>query len=79
VTINEAVLAIEELLAKATGVASFQARPSGDDVDVIKIWADLGDTKQDPDEWSKKFEAEIRAKIPGTAPYRLQVRAETGT
>ena len=76
-TINEAVTAIEQLLAGSPGVVACQVRPSGDDVDVIKVWADLG-THADPDGWATTFEAEIRAKVPGAAPYRLQVRAETG-
>jgi hypothetical protein len=77
-TINEAVTAIEKLLAQQSGIVSSQVRPSGDDVDVIKVWVDLGDSKSDPDAWAKKFEAEIRKHVPGAAPYRLQVRAETG-
>jgi len=42
------------------------------------VWADLGDSNADPEEWAKTFEAEIRKQVPGSAPYRLQVRAETG-
>ena len=45
-TINEAVAAIEAFLRDYDGggvrPVSFQVRPSGDDVDVIKIYADLG-------------------------------------
>jgi len=75
-TINEAVTAIEKLLAATSVVASSQVRPSGDDVDVIKVWVDLGSSKLDPDVWAKAFEGEIRKQLPGAAAYRIQVRAE---
>lgn len=77
-TINEAVTAIEQLLASTSVVVASQVRPSGDDVDVIKVWVDLGDSQLDPAAWARSFEAEIKKQVPGAAPYRLQVRAETG-
>ena len=44
--INETVLAIEQFLLSYDGgpgkPVAVQVRPSGDDVDVIKIWIDLG-------------------------------------
>lgn len=77
-TINEAVAAIEKLLASMRVVASSQVRPSGDDVDVIKVWVALGDAQIDPEAWAKTFEGEIGKRVAGAAPYRIQVRAETG-
>ncbi len=76
-TINDAVGAIAKLLESQPGVIASQVRPSGDDVDVIKVWADL-DAKIDPEAWATSFEMEIRKQVPGAAPYRLQVRAEQG-
>lgn len=75
-TISEAVSAIEKVLAATSGVVASQVRPSGDDVDVIKIWVDLGDAKVDADAWANKLEREIRVQVPGAAAFRLHVRAE---
>ena len=75
-TINEACTAIEKLLEGRT-ILSSQVRPSGDDVDVIKVWVDLGTTKTDPDAWSKSFEDEVRKALPEAAAYRLQIRVES--
>lgn len=77
-TINEAVTAIEKLLASMSVVVASQVRPSGDDVDVIKVWVDLGETKLDPSAWKASFERDIRKLVPGAAPYRIEVHAETG-
>lgn len=77
-TINEAVSAIEKLLEGKANVAASQVRPSGDDVDVIKVWVDLGDSGVDAGAWAKAFEDEIRSQVPGASPYRLEVRAEAG-
>jgi hypothetical protein len=75
-TINEAVTAIEALLATKPDLTAFQVRPSGDDVDVIKIWVDI-DTP-DAAAFEKSLEAEVRAAVPDAAAFRLQVRAESG-
>ena len=75
-TINEACTAIEKLL-EGRSILSAQVRPSGDDVDVIKVWVDLGTTKIDPHEWAKNFEEQVRKELPDAAAYRLQIRAET--
>ena len=78
--INEAVTAIEELLDTYSGGGAkplaIQIRPSGDDVDVIKIWVDLGVARVDLAAWEKACEAAIREAIPGAAAFRLQLRAE---
>ena len=78
--INEAVTAIEAFLRTYEGggakVIATQVRPSGDDVDVIKIWCDLGSANVDPDAWEKAAEAAIVKAIPDAKAYRLQVRAE---
>ena len=76
-TINEAVIAIEKLLESKAGIVSAQVRPSGDDVDVIKIWIDLGASTLDADVWAKSLDTEIRRQLPDTLPYRLEIRAET--
>jgi hypothetical protein len=77
-TINEAVTAIEKVLASMRDVAASQVRPSGDDVDVIKVWVNLGESRNDPVAWGKTLEADLRKQVPGAAPYRIEVRAETG-
>jgi hypothetical protein len=60
--------------------AELQVRPSGDDPDVIKVWVDLGATAVgvDRDAWGDACEAAIRAAIPGTAGFRVEVRVEAG-
>ena len=78
--INDAVTAIEKFLATydAGGApAAIQVRPSGDDVDVIKIWIDLGAKGIDTKTWSSICEAAIRKAVPGSAAFRIQIRAET--
>ena len=80
--INEAVAAIEKFLLTYDGGSgkptAVQVRPSGDDVDVIKVWVDLGGAKKvDTDAWERACAAAIREALPETQAYRLQVRAET--
>lgn len=70
------VTAIEQFLRAYEGVADTQVRPSGDDTDVIKIWVDLGDPAANTQAWAATCEAAIRAAVPESAPFRLQVRAE---
>jgi hypothetical protein len=80
--INETALAIEKFLLGYDGgpgkPITVQVRPSGDDVDVIKIWIDLGPARAgvDPDAYERACGAAIREAVPGTEPFRLQVRAE---
>ena len=81
--INEAAEAIEKFLLTYDGGSgkpvAVQAHPSGDDVDVIKIYVDLGSGKKvDTDAWEKASAAAVREALPETQAYRLQVRAETG-
>jgi len=76
-TINEAVSAIDQWLRTYEGVASASVHASGDDTDVIKIRVDLGSAAVDPRAWATRCEAAIREVIPETAPFRLQVRAES--
>jgi hypothetical protein len=54
-----------------------QVRPSGDDVDVIKVWVDVGDAKIDHEAWSTACEAAINNNVPGAKDYRVVVRAES--
>jgi hypothetical protein len=82
--INEAVAAIEKFLLTYDGGSgkpiAVQVRPSGDDVDVIKIWVDLGNAKKiDTDAWERACAAAIREALPDTQAYKLQVRAEIDT
>jgi hypothetical protein len=78
--INEVVTAIEAMLATYDGggakAVAVQVRPSGDDVDVIKIWCDLGGAKVDRHAWEKAAEAAIKRAVPDAASFRLQVHAE---
>ena len=80
--INEAAEAIEKFLLTYDGGSgkpvSVQAHPSGDDVDVIKVYVDLGSAKKiDTDAWEKATAAAIREALPETQEFRIQVRAET--
>lgn len=74
VEINAAALAIEKFLDTYEGVRAHQVRPSGDDIDVIKVWVEVqtADTKG----FAARCEAAIRAGVPDAKPFRLQVRAE---
>lgn len=54
-----------------------QVRPSGDDVDVIKIWVDLGPTKIDLEAWARACEDDVNKTVPGATDYRVVVRAES--
>ncbi len=54
-----------------------QVRPSGDDVDVIKVWVDLGPTKTDLEAWSRACEDDVNKNVPGATDYRVVVRAES--
>lgn len=81
-TINEAVVAIEAFLRGYDGggarPVSVQVRPSGDDVDVIKIYADLGAAEVDAAAWRAACAKAITAALPASLAFRLDVRAETG-
>jgi hypothetical protein len=80
--INEAAAAIEKFLLTYDGgsghPAGVQVRPSGDDVDVIKVWIDLGAAKRgvDPEAYERAAAAAIREAIPDASPFKLDVRAE---
>lgn len=80
--INEAVVAIEKFLLTYDGgtgkPVGVQVRPSGDDVDAIKVWIDLGAAGRgvDPDGYERACGAAIRAALPQVAPFKLDVRAE---
>ena len=80
--INEAVAAIEKFLLSYDGgggkPVAVQVRPSGDDIDEIKIWIDLGPKKRgvDPESYERAAAAAIREALPGVASFKLDVRAE---
>ena len=77
--INAAAIAVEEFVrgfeARGTKPIATQVRPSGDDVDVIKVWVDLGPTAVDAHDWAHECEA-AAMKLPVAAGFRIQVRAE---
>ena len=81
--INEAALAIETFLRTYDGgpgkPVDVVVRPSGDDVDVIKIWIDLGPAKRgvDADAYERACAASIHEAIPDSIAFRIEVRAET--
>jgi hypothetical protein len=80
--INEAAAAIEKFLLTYDGgtgkPVDVRVHPSGDDVNTIKVWVDLGPAKPtlDPDAWEHACAAAIREAIPDAAPFQLEVRAE---
>jgi len=80
--INEAVVAIEKFLLTYDGGTGLpvdvRVHPSGEDVDAIKVWVDLGPAKPgfDPDGWEHACAAAIRGAVPDAAPFKLEVRAE---
>ncbi len=80
--INRAVAAIEAFAKTFTSAgataAEIQVRPSGDEVDVIKVWADLADPQVDTATWAKALEAAILAKVPEAKGFTLAVRVEAG-
>jgi hypothetical protein len=80
--INEAVVAIEKFLLTYDGgggkPVSVQVRPSGDDINEIKVWVDLGPSKRgvDPDAYERACAAAIREALPEVSTFKLDVRAE---
>lgn len=80
--INGAVNAIE---AYVNGFAfsgakpvEIQVRPSGDDIDVIKIWVDVGSSKVDTHAYAEALEAGVKKNVKEAAGFKLSVRAEAG-
>lgn len=78
--INEAAEAIERFLLAYDGGSGLpvavQVHPSGDDLDAIKVWVDLGPTAVTVEAWEKAAAAAIREALPDTQAFRLEVRAE---
>ena len=80
--INEAAAAIEKFLLTYDGGSgppvAVQVRPSGDVIDEIKVWNDLGAAKRgiDPEAYERAAAAAIREALPQTSPFKLDVRAE---
>lgn len=79
--INEAVAAIEEFLITYDGGSgppvAVQVRPSGDAIDEIKVWIDLGPARRvDLEAYERAAAAAIRDSVPAAAPFKLDVRAE---
>ena len=76
VEINAAVLAIETFLETYDGIGEHHVRPSGDNVDVIKVWIEV--RAADAKAVAAACETAIRKAIPAAAAFKLQIRAETG-
>ena len=79
--INATATAIEAFVQHyiAAGVAprEVQVRPSGDEVDVIKVWIDLGaNAKVDVQAWAHDLKIAIRQNIADSAAFELSVRVE---
>ncbi|HEY5947075.1 MAG TPA: hypothetical protein VIV40_16340 [Kofleriaceae bacterium] len=75
VAIEKFLLTYDGGTGKPVGV---QVRPSGDDIDEIKIWIDLGPRRRgvDPDAYERACAAAIREALPAVSPFKLDVRAE---
>jgi hypothetical protein len=80
--INEAVEAIERFLLSYDGgggkPVAVRVRPSGEAIDEIKVWVDLGAIKRgvDPDAYGRSCAAAIREALPSVHAFKLDVRAE---
>ena len=78
--INEAVAAIEKFLLTYDGGSgppvAVQVRPSGDDINEIKIWIDVGPKRVDIESYERAAAAAIREAVPEASPFKLDVRAE---
>ena len=79
--INEAVVAIEKFLLTYDGGSgkptSVQVRPSGDDINTIKIHVDVSAARVDAAAWERAAAAAIREALPDTQAFQLEVRVET--
>jgi hypothetical protein len=79
--INATAAAIEAFVVRyiAAGVApkEVQVRPSGDDVDVIKVWIDLGSAKVDVQAWAHDCEVSIKENVADAATFQVAVRVES--
>ena len=79
--INATATAIEVFVQRyiAAGVApkEIQVRPSGDDLDVIKIWIDLGpNANVDVQAWAHDLKVAVLENIAEAAAFELSVRVE---
>ena len=80
--ISEAVAVIEKFLLTYDGGSgkpvAVRVRPSGDDIDEIKVWLDLGPKRrgQDVEAYERACAAAIREALPQVAAFKLDVRAE---
>ena len=78
--INEAAEAIEKFLVSYDGGSGtpvdVKVHPSGDDLDVIKVWVDLGPKTVNIAAWEKAAAAAIREALPDTQAFRIELRAE---
>ena len=79
--INEAAAAIEKFLLTYDGGSgqpvAVQVRPSGDVIDEIKVWIDLGPAQRvDIESYERAAAAAIREAVPQASPFKLDVRAE---
>jgi hypothetical protein len=80
--INAVATAVETFVRGYRGsnvtAKDVQVRPSGDDIDVIKVWVDLGTTDLDPHAWATTCETAIKQAVAGATAFKIAVRAEAG-
>lgn len=80
--INGAVSAIEAYVKQFESAGAkpveVQVRPSGDDIDVIKIWVDLGSAKVDTHAYAEALEAAVKKNVKEAAGFKFHTRAEAG-
>jgi len=81
--INAAAEAVDRFLRGYEGAGGrrpieVRALPSGDDMNAIKIWVNLGAAaeKDDLATWCGQAEAAIRAAVPGLDGFTLELRAD---
>lgn len=83
-TINDAAAAVDQFLQGYAGrggrkPTEVRSHPSGDDMDAIKVWVNLGAAADgdDLDAWCADAEQAIRAALGDqVAAYRLELRAD---
>jgi hypothetical protein len=81
--INVAAETIDKFLQGYTGKGGrkpteVRSHPSGDDMNAIKIWVNLGAAAEGDDlaAWCAEAEAAIKQAHPGAAKFTLELRAD---
>lgn len=80
--INEAASAVEQFLASYTGKGGrkpveVQAHPSGDDMNAIKVWVNLGSAAENDDlhAWCHDAEAALKKAV-DLGTWAVELRAD---